>query len=61
MRVFMNREKVTSRKGFIFFAALGFIILMTLLSFAKCHYSFLSGAHCHQALDLPHIHPFANH
>ncbi|MEK7584725.1 MAG: hypothetical protein AAB490_05775 [Patescibacteria group bacterium] len=57
----MNREKVTSRKGFIFFAALGFIILMTLLSFAKCHYSFLSGAHCHQALDLPHIHPFANH
>ena len=61
MRISVNREKIISRKGLAVVVALGVVILMTLLSFAKCHYSFVSGAHCHGTLDLPHLHPFANH
>ena len=45
----------------IFCIAVAAIVIMTALSFAKCHYSFVSGAHCHGTFDLPHLHPFANH
>lgn len=37
------------------------LALVVAYSLAKCHYSNISGGHCHELLDTPHIHPFANH